>query len=500
MGVRTRHVTATLVTLVLAVALTACGDRGVIPVGQMDRTPLRSQGFTVGWVPDGYEAGPLAVPTREPVLSDDSVGGIEPYLVVAPDGWTDDPDEVVFVALVDGSANQGGLEQAVPGYSNDIEFGADRWRFPNGYGGDRPADGPAAPRQVVVRVEAERGVRVHSERAPMRVIDALADAAGLDGNRPTLTHVPAGWKVVAELSASAMANLDGLALWPSQVRYLPTIGAAGSHVRVWSRGDRVTLTVATIDGSPSELTAAGLLRRADVWRSGHGGTESIERTGDTWWSEHRNDGARRLSRVALAPDGSLLLISVATQTGDPLPSRAELDRLAASVTVDRAAWDAELAAQRGAPPALRAGAVELERGEVGGIEWLLQATSGAEDPIEVGPTPTTLPGEPSAAPQRVEPALHLTGGRTLLPGGSTGTAHARTITLDHMDDDSEAPFAALLVLVDDQTMSIALSPGADRLRTTRAPTGRFVLVIPSPQTDPMFVVERFDAAGRRIPD
>lgn len=500
MGVSSLRLTVSVATLVLAATLTACGEEGAAtaPVAPLV-PPVASEGFTVGWVPDGFELDVAIEPKREPVLSEDSVGGVEPFLVVAPEEWSGDPDEVVFVALVDGSGNQGGLEQAVPGYpSDEVEYGADRWRFPEGIRGDDSAGEPSLPRQVIVRINGDRGLRVHSADAPMEVIDAIAELATLEGDLPTLTAVPRGWELVSHLDGAALENL-GTVLWaPTITHWSATMGARGAHVRNYVRDQAEALTVATIDGSEASLVAAGLRLHSDGLRPVPFDVR-VDLEGERRWIEHDDQGTHRRELTTLAANGSLL--HVAAAAGDPalLPSRQEMARVAQSVVLEAAAWEAELARQATAPPEVDEGRSELARGHVGDVEWLLQTRSSDRDLW--GMPPTTLPGR---APDRfplVDPVLHLTGGRSLRPGSRTGTDEAMLLSLGFMDDNSEPPFTAWLALVDDRTAEVAVPSGAERVPTSPVPGGgRYALVVGEDLDSGLWTWDRFDADGRRIED
>jgi hypothetical protein len=484
---RSRWLASSVLLVAASMCVSGCGDPSTAATSRSLPTHLSSRGFAVGWVPRGFAAPRWEVGSRPAVLSDDSFGGVEPFLVVAPDGWDGDPDAVAVVTLVDGSSNEGGLEQALPDYlgvRHPTTLGHHQaWIY---RGTAKDATGRTIPRQVVVRLDGERGVRVISRGVAVATLEQIARRASLASRRPVLAEPPQGWSVVSQLGAEATAVLDATwYAWPPRQHLLP---ASGARAGTWTRGED-ELQVLRVDGSASDLDAAGLVRLAD-WAPQREPGWTVARVDGSWLAEHREGpglagGApvrARRELTTLGRDGGLVAVEVSGPRLSELPSVADLRRVAAGVRTDQAAWDRAVAEASRRPPRPTAPAVALARGEVDGVAWLLQSDPG----------PTTSPVA------RVDPQLHLTGGRTLY-GSVTSVSGAGPGWRVHQLDDADGqavPFTATLVLVGPDVAQVASAEGAPKVATRPAPGGRFALVMPAWSTGGPPLL--FDAAGRRL--
>jgi hypothetical protein len=491
---RTRHVVVAAAALACLVA--ACSDEPGSDraggSGPDHETP--AVGFTVGWVPNGFDGRLLVAPTDEPVTSDDSGQTVEPYVVLEPDGWSGHLDQLVVVNALDGTQAEGGLVQAglVDGVASRVVAGRETWRMPDG----ADIGSLRIPRQVVARTDGEHGVRVHSVAAPMKVLDQLAAAVTLRDGQPVV-RAPTGWSILSAITARQLGNL-GVQSHPVSL-HMGFAGAWGSRgglsVR-WHRG-RVQLEVAVIEGSTDDLPAAGLFRRANLG-SALGGRSAVERDGDEWWTERQpststedRDSFREL--VTTAPNGTLLYVGVARPDAGALPSRSEIRRIARSVEIDAEAWDAAMDAQRTRPPKPDAGHAVVTRGRVGGVEWLLQDRR----PGESGEISSDTPGF-----ARVAQSLKLSGGRMLLSSTASSSLTNDAFVLDRLGEigtfGGRPPFTALLVTVGPGVASISIGDGGQRHPVSPAPGGGAVVVTPIPEMSHAAIV-RYDAAGNRLP-
>jgi hypothetical protein len=492
-----------LTTALAAVLLAACattGESGSAPVEQKLLPP--APGFSVRRVPDGFGARRLLASSLEPpVTLGDMEEGVAPFRVVVPEGWTGDPEETVIVALVDQRGGGSRLEVALPRSTADEPLastmvrGRQTWRLP---GRRSPAGTPRTP-QVVVRINGDLGVRVQSLGAPMSVLDAIAARVGVEGQLPKLGALPDGWHLEATATATQLGALGIDPAWSIAGAFSP--GYAGCRVMTWRSGARV-LKVALVAGRREDLAASGLARVAsdgtyhpDAW--------TARREGGVWWARHhlepQPDGRVRggaLERVSKGPGDTILYVGAAGYAG-PLPTQADLTRIAESVRVDDAGWDAAMQQQRGAPPDVIPGHTEIVRGRIGDVEWLV------EDRLRTGIVPGEGPrwGPPVA---RVEPFFHLTGGDVLVEGASSESVHVEWHVLDALRSDVEpgrpAPYTALLVMVGPDVAEVAVEPDGPRVPTVPAPEGRVGVIIPGPLMTANRTIARFDAQGRRLPD
>ena len=193
-----------------------------------------------------------------------------------------------------------------------------------------------------------------------------------------------------------------------------------------------------------------------------------------------------------SPSGSLLFVGTGRTDDGELLTRAELERVADSVRVDPAAWDAEIRSRDAAPPRPDPGRTVVASGNVGGVDWVLQDL-GNDAPSEGD---LAVPGL-----ARVDPSLLLRGGRRLTSSDSGWFGRVASTRLTHASR-GEPPFTALVILTDDATASIALEPGAPPVPTSPAPGGRIAVVIPAPSLAAGIPIhpQRFDAAGNLLPD
>jgi hypothetical protein len=180
---------------------------------------------------------------------------------------------------------------------------------------------------------------------------------------PVVRDVPDGLALVGSTTAQVQA-----ALWAGPVQHSDAIpGFASTRALAWTRGGS-SVAALTVPGAPNDLAAVPALRLSGRVDDVH--IRSVDVVGRVGLAVEI--GARRRAVLVSTSWGDLLVV---VATGDAAPSPSTLVEMAASARkVDDRRWS-HLHATAEAGPGLHAdrGAVELARGSVGGLGWLLQA-------------------------------------------------------------------------------------------------------------------------------
>jgi hypothetical protein len=429
------------VGLVLALVAAACGsgDGGraggdaaydEVPAPTVGTTTASSP-FVVEDPPDGYTLVLAGRGDYPQTWSSDSFGDDEPVTVLAPPGEDADSPEAVTVSLTGYAGFEGGLDQASAGYLDDTpeEFEIDGNRALYSPPG---ADAPEMPdADLVVAVGEDLAVRVRSADGSR---EELADVARRV--RPLSEHLlapqvpdpPDGLEVIGSADADV-----AITLWARPQPGSDTMPAgARAHTAAWARLDTrgawisgaSAITVSTLPGTAVSLDAldpALALRRYGVTATVQ---EASVRGRPAAVVDGGEDAIRFRAVVTSTPGGDALLV---VASGGELRDAEVLVEVAASVQPATAdAWDAFEVEARGGP-GLRPdpGAVELERGEAEGTEWLFQARvdDGSVplqgDDIDPATGRSTTEGE-----FVIDTCLKLTGGERacLGPGGSDSSS------------------------------------------------------------------------------
>lgn len=452
---RSTCVLATLLPVLVMVGACTADEPGTEgDGGDGQDLSVESSPFTVGPVPDGYQAVTAGRGMTGPSWGSDIGGTDEPFTVASPDG-TVSGDDVVVVALTGFAGQQGGLAQSSTGYWQDVEEievgGRDAVFAPAG--GDRWAD-------LVVEQGEDLAVRVASPAATLDELVDVLDHVVLPDDRsvaPGLDHPDL--EVVGSVDVPAVVAGHAAVInssFPDGARS-PVPGSPAAHGAGWRRADQ-DLVVLTIPGRTVDLPALA----AHGWQPfPDPGTETNERTIDgrrAVVEERGPDEAGTIARTVWleAPWGDVVVVRA---TGGSPPSVEELLALAASVErTDKATWDAFVAEVGGPQLSADAGQEEITRGTVDGVGWLLQTG-----------LPPVVAGAPSG--RAAATCLLVTvGGDRCADGrgvGPPGTVWAVTDTTDPdaaLDDPLVPPF---VIVTTDQ-------PGA----AVRADTGSEVTTVP----------------------
>lgn len=377
--------------VVLLVAGAACGSD---PDGAAsDESPTgpdpstASSPFTVGPPPDGYRLVAAGRGTGVQEWGSDSFGSDEPYTVLSPDG-TATSDDVVVVALTGYDGYQGGLAQASTGYLSAgreafTHDGQDALFVPAGHQPDGSgwADLVVTRDQsVAVRVTTPDGTRdeLLAIADGVRVPEAEGDVKGSVVDAPEVDV--SGLEVVGAVDADGVVALRSYAQRSSD--QVP--GPAVAHGAGWvGSADVGFVVVATLPGRSLDVTALGVSGWSPVDLSGETVarlTEVEGRAAAVLAHTRDEESGGQVERVVAveAPWGDVVVVR--SSWGRPV-SEADLLELAASVEqTDEATWDAFVTEAAGGPGLHPdEGRVEVARGSVGKIEWLLQdgpATGG----------------------------------------------------------------------------------------------------------------------------
>ncbi|MGH9209393.1 MAG: hypothetical protein ACRD2C_01780 [Acidimicrobiales bacterium] len=413
--------------LVCVVLVAACssggdGDDGVQssggshdPVG----ATTEASPFRVSHEPGGYRLVQAGQGSGVQDWGTDSGGTDEPVTVLAPSGSDPAGPDAVWVSVTGFAGYEGGLAQASSGYpSDDLEsFGLDgEPAFYAPPSDDRRAD-------LVVQVDDELAVRVSAERGSRESLADIARRVRPAEDRllaPEVPDPPDDLAVVGSATADVEVTLvsrpvPASELLPASDRAYTAVWALGERGTPWIPDDGVVV-VSTLPGQALDLDAVTAVVGAPTSRPGVTVTE-------------RDVGGRPGAHVQLATDGTDAsnhtdAVFTSTPDGDLLtvvarglerPAADELVAVASSVeTATRQEWD-QLVAQLQGPPGLHPdeGAVELERGRAGDVEWLFQAR--ADGANIASSLDWDLEGQ-----FVVDPCLKLSDGRRICeePGGT----------------------------------------------------------------------------------
>lgn len=397
--------------LAVLLCAAACGD-GADSGDATAPVSDRSSPFTAGPPPEGYRPIIAGRGTAVQSWGDDEGGTHEPFTVLAPPGQGADSPAAVVVSVTGFEGYQGSLSQASVGYLHHSQqaftlAGRPAIFTPAGRTGEGQtwADlvavkGP----DLAVRVTAREATREELIRVLERVRPAESHAVA-----PKVLEPPAGLRVIGSVDADLL-----LALTPTvqpQSDIVP--GPSSAHGVGWYRGES-RLAVMTLPGRAADLAALGGLRRFGFGRSFNVQPFTLQGQPavfivDDYGGEEVSEG-RVL--VAATSWGDL---SVTFAAGPDVPSRDDVERVAASLAkAGPEAWDRFVTEMAGGP-GLEAddGAVELARGEAGGVGWLLQAGPG-DDRLS-----TTAP-EVEERQVTVDRCLKLSNRRRACTSGSAG--------------------------------------------------------------------------------
>jgi hypothetical protein len=497
----------------------AGGDAPAPTVG----TTAESSPFVVEDPPEGYQLVLAGRGDRPQDWSSDSTGDDEPVMVLAPPGEGADSPDAVTVSLTGYVGFQGGLDKAVDGHpgATPEEFEIDGQRAL--YSAPGPAADETPGADLVVAVGEDLAVRVRSATGSRDELAEVARRVRPQADHllaPTVPDPPSGLAVVGHADADVAITLWARALPGSDA--VPA-GDRG-HAAVWAGLDAAgafvhtssTITVSTLPGTAVALDALiPALTLKSYGANATGSTTTVAgRAAAIIDAGEEGNGFRAL--VTSTPDGDTLLVVAA---GGSLPAPKDLSAIAASVRPASAEdWEAlEVEAQGGPGLDPDPGAVQLERGEAEGTEWLFQARvddgslSGFATEIDPGTGRSTTEDE-----FLVDPCLKLADGqRACVDAGGSGWGSAAgdqviTRVRGPLDDGHEFPgFVMVMTSRPAVALRITGPSGVREVPFHELPGGkrRGVVVVgdESPglacgqATPPPVVMEMVDAAGRPIP-
>ncbi len=396
---------------ILLVGMIGCtGGDGAVnePVG----TTSESSPFRVGHPPEGYSPVQAGRGTLTQAWGEDSFGSHESVTVLAPKGEGPGGPGEVRVELFGYEGLQGRISQGLIGYGigdppPKFELDGKEAVFKAAhetYFGQVPA-------QLAVDFGNDVGVLVSKASAGRDELAEIALATRPQDDHllaPVVDDPPGGLEVVGSADADVGFSLTG---FPSpNSDHLPA-GERG-HTAAWARpkpggawfAEDGTVVVTTLPGLALDLDAVVASTNWAVRRNHPPEAKPVEVSGRPGRVVTFANGNEDTVVVSSTKAGDLLLVNA---HGPNRPSVDQLVAVASSVEPATAAeWDQFVTAVRGGP-GLRAdaGAVELERGKVGDIEWLMQA---------VEPSPNSRlrsrPG-PQPAGMTVDDCLKLPEGR-----------------------------------------------------------------------------------------
>jgi hypothetical protein len=387
--------------------LIGCASGGPGSQNQPVGTTAESSPFRVGREPEGYRLVQAGRGGITQTWGDDTAGNDEPVTVLAPAGEGPGSAGEVRVSTFGYEGLQGELAQGSQGYvigdpqAFELNGRQALYSAPFEYSGiRRPAD-------LVVDAGDGVGIRVASVEASRRELAAVAEQVRVPDDNweaPVVADPPGNLEVVG--SADADVRLSILS-WPGPYSdFLPA--GERAHSAVWAipialgawRPETGTVVVTTLPGQALDLDATAASLRGLDGRGQKPDITSADVAGRPALVVDLERGQDRVV-VSSSPGGDLLLV---VAHGATLPGAEELLAVAASVEPATAAeWDQVVVAARGGPGlAPDLGAVELERGKAGDVEWLLQAVDAARWRYRPGPQPDGM---------TVDSCLKLTTGR-----------------------------------------------------------------------------------------
>ena len=519
------------VVLAMALVGVACGSddggRDSRAATEQDTVPTvgtttASSPFVVEDPPEGYQ---LVLAGRGDIRqswSSDSFGDDEPVTVLVPPGGDIAGKGAVTVSLTGYAGFQGGLEQAAVGYPavqpEEFEIDGQRALY------TPPGVSPAGPHgaDLVVAVGEDLAVRVGSADGSREELADVAQRVSPQADHLVAPKVPDpadGLEVIGSADADV-----AITLWARPQPGSDAMPAgARAHTAAWSRldtdGARISgtsaITVSTLPGTAVSLDALDAALALRPYGIAATVQEVSVRGRPAAVVDGGEDAIRFRAVVTATPGGDALLV---VASGGELPDPDVLFDVAASVrptTPD--AWEAFEVEARGGP-GLRPdpGAVELERGEAEGIEWLFQAR------IDDGSVPS-LGGDIDPSTGRsttdgefvIDTCLKLANGprACLGPGSSeSSSAKARFVVRARGPLDGGGGFPGFIMASTDQpaaVMRVSARDGVHEAQFHELPGGqeRGAVVVTDlggpwicdAQARPPVVVELLDAAGRSLP-
>lgn len=366
---RTAGVTGVVTVLAMAAVLVSCPGDGRPSAGRTAPSQV-SSGFSVGYVPDGYQSVTAGRGTAVQAWGSDSEGTEEPFTVLAPPG-SETLSEAVIVSATGYAGYEGGLAQAGWGYWRDVvETRVDGNEAVFTAGGSQHRGQGSNWADLVVSRGDDLAVRVTSRTGPEARLATIARTIDTPTSRstaPALAQPPAG------LEAVGSANADAVLALSAYVRPDSVPGPRAAHAVGWS-GPSASLAVLTLPGGSADLRALRASRvfsrfhTVEVGESAVGDQQALVLDYSDWPG---SDDSRRRTVVVDTTWGDLLLV---TSLGTRPVSTEDLVAVAASVQrVGPAAW-ADVVLEATGGPGLHPdpGRLEVGRGRSGGIEWLLQ--------------------------------------------------------------------------------------------------------------------------------
>ncbi|HEX2180591.1 MAG TPA: hypothetical protein VHL54_13960 [Actinomycetota bacterium] len=371
-----------IVPVLLILAIAGCSGGGDRSQNEPVGTTSESSPFRVGHEPEGYRMVQAGRGGITQTWGDDTAGNDEPVTVLAPAGEGPGGPGEVRVSTFGYEGLQGELAQGSQGYviGNPEAFKLDGgdafYSAPFEYGGRRrPAD-------LVVDAGDGVGIRVESVEASRRELAGVAEKVQVPDDNweaPVVADPPGDLEVVG--SADADVKLSIKASPGPYTDFLPA-GDRG-HSAVWAqpitfgawRAETGTVVVTTLPGRALDLDAAAASLRGLDEREEEPTIRRVDVAGRPGLVIDFERGEDR-AVVSSTPGGDLLLV---VAHGATMPTAEDLVAVAASVEPATAAeWEQMVVTARGGPGlAPDLGAVELQRGKAGDIEWLLQAVDAA---------------------------------------------------------------------------------------------------------------------------
>lgn len=375
---------AALAALVVVVGCTdGSGSEAPSASSPTEQGPVQSSPFRVGAVPKGYDVVTAGVGTQEgPIWGEDCCGTQEPFTVLSPDGSAGHPESVI-VSTTGFAGYEGELGQASEGYTeagvDDTPVGDREALY---FTGEPSADGTAGEirSDLVVQVDDDLGVRVTAPNASRAELVAVFEQVSWSGDHfepPSVEEPPNGLQVVGSVAPDLEMVAFG-AVVPNRDE-IP--GSPRTHSIGYSNGD-LDLRVAALPGSVVDVDAAASF--LDSGFRGAGGQVAFDsvRGLPAVALTYRSESSLERATISETEHGDVLVISQFSSTrpgpSGTVPTPLTIDdmlALAASVEpVSREAWE-EFVIEATGGPGLHAdaGSVELARGEVGELEWLLQS-------------------------------------------------------------------------------------------------------------------------------
>lgn len=472
---------AWIVVVALGLIVGGCGDSVEV------ESPGTSSSPIIAEVPDDWQLVSARERTGRPTWGEDCCGSTEPYTIIQrlDDGRT------IKVSATGYAGYQGGLEQASGGYTGDItEFEV------NGQRALLASGGAPGLVELVVEVNDTTAIRVAGVDATRdELVETASSAAVGDDHRiaPRMERLPEGFELVGSVHTPAIESLLGDVVVESDVE-----GNDGrTHDLGWTIGpanetpSQATVSLSALPANTIDLAALALGEDLPFDADGRLDTDGaivkaertevagrpalvIERLGFEWWEQRTviTTSAWGDQLIAVGIDNS--------ETQDQLPSTDQLNEVIASAAVTDAETWGELVVEESDGPGLTpdVGQEEVVRGEVGGLEWLLQTgndggfSSSTIQPFGVDPC-IKVSDESGGCPS----------GASMSPGpaGGGGTA----VAVGALGPDKYA-FVGVVVSDDDPTVTLRLTrpDGATEVADFRpvpgAATRAAVLVVDEP--------------------